>query len=178
MRAKTLPTIFTFGHSTRSLAETIEILQAHGIGALADVRRFAASRRYPHFNADSLRTSLPAAGIEYLHIVELGGRRTAAKDSPNTGWRNASFRGYADYMQTPLFAAVLEQLQTLARRAPTAIMCAEAVPWRCHRSLIGDALLAQGWTVMDIFDRNSAKPHEMTSFAVVRGKKIVYPEPS
>jgi uncharacterized protein (DUF488 family) len=171
-----MPTIFTFGHSIRSLAETIDILQAHGIGALADVRRFAASRRYPHFSAESLRKSLPAVGIEYLHLVELGGRRPAARNSPNTGWRNASFRGYADYMQTPAFAAALVELEALARRLPTAIMCAEAVPWRCHRSLIGDALLARGWRVLDIFDRTSAKPHEMTPFAVVRGEQIVYPQ--
>jgi len=172
-----MSTIFTFGHSTRSLEDTIAILLAHSIGAVADVRRYPGSRRYPHFNAESLGHTLPAAGIEYCRLVDLGGRRTVAKDSPNTGWRNASFRGYADYMQTPQFAAALEHLEALAHRQPTAIMCAEAVPWRCHRSLIGDALLARGWTVLDIFDRNSIKPHEMTLFAVVRGKQIVYPQP-
>jgi len=170
--------IFTFGHSTRGLAETIEILKAHGVGAVADVRRFPGSRRHPHFNASSLRSELPRSGIEYHHFVELGGRRTAAKDSANTGWRNAAFRGYADYMQSDAFAAALEQLEKLGRERPTAIMCAEAVPWRCHRSLIADALLARRWVVLDIFDRNTAKPHEMTPFAVVRGGKIFYPEPT
>lgn len=170
-----MQTVYTFGHSTRPLEEMIEILKAHGILALADVRRYAASRRYPHFNAQSLQESLPAAGIEYSHFVELGGRRTPANDSPNTAWRNASFRGYADFMQTAPFAAALIQLETLARRGPTAIMCAEAVPWRCHRSLIGDVLLSRGWQVLDIFDRKTIRPHQMNPFAVVRGQQIVYP---
>jgi len=171
-----MPTIFTFGHSTRSLEETFTILRAHGVEAVADVRRYPGSRRYPHFNAESLRRSLPEGGIEYSPLVDLGGRRTPAKDSPNTGWRNAAFRGYADYMQSPQFVAALTQLERLGRRLPTAVMCAEAVPWRCHRSLIGDALLARGWQVLDIFDPKSVKPHEMTPFAVVRGKQIVYPQ--
>lgn len=170
--------IFTVGHSTHSLAEFIDILQAHGVTAVADVRRFPGSRRYPHFNADSLRRELPMVGIEYRSFPELGGRRQPLPNSGNGGWRNLQFRGYADYMQTPGFAATLDELQPLALSRPTTLLCAEALPWRCHRSLIGDALIVRGWSVLDIFDKQTVKPHELTNFAVVKGTQIVYPEGS
>jgi uncharacterized protein (DUF488 family) len=168
-------TVFTIGHSTRPWPEFVEILHAHGVKAIADVRQFPGSRRYPHFNAEAMAGELPKAGIEYLSFRNLGGRRKAREDSGNTGWRNAAFRGYADYMQTAEFIAGIGQLTLTAAERPTAIMCSEAVPWRCHRSLIGDALLARGWDVLDIFDEQHVKPHLLTPFAVVSGEKIVYP---
>ncbi|HEY1922857.1 MAG TPA: DUF488 domain-containing protein [Tepidisphaeraceae bacterium] len=167
--------IFTIGHSTHPWPEFLSILQAHKIAAIADVRQFPGSRRFPHFNAEALAVELPKAGIEYLPFRNLGGRRKPLEDSPNTAWRNAAFRGYADFMQTPAFAAGIEQLETAAAKQPTAIMCSEAVPWRCHRSLIADALLVRDWTVLDIFDERQIKPHALTPFAVVSGRKIVYP---
>ena len=152
------PTIFTVGHSTRSAAELLEILRAHGVQAVADVRQIPKSRRLPHFNVEQLAQWLPKAGIAYLPFKQLGGRRRARKDSINLGWRNESFRGYADFMQTPAFAAALDELIASALRAPTATMCAEAVPWRCHRSLISDALLVRGWRVLDITSVTKASP--------------------
>lgn len=169
------PTIFTIGHSTHPWPEFLEMLQAHHVAAIADVRQFPGSRRYPHFNAEVLTRALPLAGIEYLTFRNLGGRRKPWPDSPNNGWRNASFRGYADFMQTPQFTEAIDELKSAARIRTTAIMCSEAVPWRCHRSLIADALLVRGWTVMDIFDSHTAKPHALTPFAVVREIQIVYP---
>jgi uncharacterized protein (DUF488 family) len=169
------PTIFTIGHSTHPWLEFMEILQAHHIRTVADVRQFPGSRRFPHFNADVLADTLPKAGIEYLAFRNLGGRRKPREDSPNTAWRHAAFRGYADYMQGPEFAAGIEQLAAAAEMKATVIMCSEAVPWRCHRSLIGDALLARGWTVLDIFDERQVRPHVLTPFAVVSGSQIVYP---
>ncbi|HEX4052936.1 MAG TPA: DUF488 domain-containing protein [Tepidisphaeraceae bacterium] len=168
-------TVFTIGHSTRPWPEFLEILQAHRIGAVADVRQFPGSRRFPHFNAEALSAALPAAGIDYLPFRNLGGRRKPLENSPNAGWRHPAFRGYADYMQTPEFASGIEQLQSAATIKPTAIMCSEAVPWRCHRSLIADAMLVRGWQVMDIFDQRQVKPHAITPFAVVSGTRIVYP---
>lgn len=169
------PPTFTIGHSTHPWPEFLEILQAHRIGSVADVRQFPGSRRFPHFNAEALAAELHKAGIEYLPFRELGGRRKPREDSPNTAWRNAAFRGYADYMQTPTFAAGIERLEAVAEIKSTAIMCSEAVPWRCHRSLIGDAMLVRGWSVLDIFDQRQVKPHVLTLFAVVSGGKIVYP---
>lgn len=169
------PTIYTIGHSTRTLEELIEILRTHGIKLLADVRKYPGSRRLPWFNAPNLAETLPKAGITYEPFTDLGGRRKAAEHSVNTGWRNESFRGYADYMQTPQFAAALEELMRIAEHSPTAIMCAEAVPWRCHRSLIADALLVRGWRVLDIFDAAKATPHKLTPFAHVKGTHITYP---
>ena len=168
-------TLFTIGHSTRSLDELVGILRAHHVEALADVRLIPRSRRYPHFNDDSLAVALPAAGIAYRPFKSLGGRRRAAKDSINTGWRNASFRGYADFMQTNAFATALDELMELARAKPTAIMCAEAVPWRCHRSLIADALLVRRSEVIDIYDERKATPHKLTPFAKVAGTCVTYP---
>jgi uncharacterized protein (DUF488 family) len=152
------------------------MLQAHRVERLVDVRTIPKSRRVPQFNSDALAASLREQGIEYTHLAALGGLRHAKKDSVNTGWRNASFRGYADYMATAEFREGLESLLQLARTKRTAVMCAEAVPWRCHRSLIGDALLARGVHVEDIMSASSVRPHEMTSFAKVEGLDIVYAE--
>ena len=168
-------TVNTVGHSTHPIEEFVRILNAHGIRRLVDVRTIPRSRRNPQFNRESLRTSLPAAGIEYRHLPGLGGLRHPRKDSMNTGWRNASFRGYADYMQTPEFSENLDHLMELAADAPTAIMCAEAVPWRCHRSLIADALLARGVAVMEILSATKSQPHAMTPFAKGAGGQVTYP---
>ena len=168
-------TIFTIGHSTRTIQEFLETLRAHGIERLVDVRTIPKSRRVPQFNSDALAQSLGAEGIGYVHMKALGGLRHPQKDSINTGWRNASFRGYADYMASPEFSAAIQGLLGFAKEKRTAIMCAEAVPWRCHRSLIGDALLARGVRVQDIFSASSAKPHDLTPFAKVQGTEITYP---
>jgi uncharacterized protein (DUF488 family) len=167
--------IHTIGHSTRPFDEFLAVLRAHEVEAVADVRTVPKSRHNPQFHIDSLTRTLPEAGLDYVHLRKLGGLRHARPDSPNTGWRNASFRGYADYMQTPEFAAALDELLGLARRKRTVIMCAEAVPWRCHRSLVGDALLVRGHEVIDIYDAHTAKPERLTSFAVVHGLVITYP---
>ena len=168
-------TVSTVGHSTHPIEEFISILQAHGIRRLVDVRTIPKSRRNPQFSQENLPASLHAAGIEYFHLPGLGGLRHARKDSLNTGWRNASFRGYADYMQTPEFGENLAHLVELAAVAPTAIMCAEAVPWRCHRSLIADALTARGIEVKDILSETSRKPHALTPFAKLEEGKVTYP---
>jgi uncharacterized protein (DUF488 family) len=168
-------TVSTVGHSTHPIEEFIGILEAHGIRRLVDVRTIPKSRRNPQFNRESLSASLPKAGIDYFHLPGLGGLRHPRKDSINTGWRNASFRGYADYMQTPEFANNLNHLMELATDAPTAIMCAEAVPWRCHRSLIADALVARGIAVMEILSATKSQPHGMTAFAQVEGQRVKYP---
>jgi uncharacterized protein (DUF488 family) len=168
-------TIYTVGHSTRSLDELVEMLKSHGVDGVADVRRFAGSRRLPHFNAEHLATELPARGLAYLPCPLLGGRRKPQPDSINAGWRNASFRAYADYMQTPKFAEGLERLMEAASEAALAMMCAEAVPWRCHRSLIADAFIVRGWTVLDIMSATQATPHKLTPFARVDGTRVTYP---
>jgi uncharacterized protein (DUF488 family) len=172
---RSAPVIFTVGHSTRSFAELVEILRAHGVERLVDVRTVPRSRHNPQFNRQTLSKALHNRRINYRHIKALGGLRRAMSDSKNTGWRNASFRGYADYMQTPPFDEGLEQLLKLARQKPTAIMCAEAVPWRCHRSLIADALIARGYEVRHIMSATSAKPHKLISMAKVRGHQVTYP---
>jgi len=169
-------TVLTIGHSTRTIEEFLSILQAHGVQLLVDVRTIPKSRRVPQFNSDALAASLREKGIEYTHLATLGGLRHTKKDSINTGWRNASFRGYADYMATQEFHEGLYRLLKLGKAKRTAIMCAEAVPWRCHRSLIGDALLVRGVHVEDIMSATSSRQHEMTSFAKVDGLTIVYPE--
>jgi len=168
--------IFTIGHSTRTLEEFVELLHRHAIDAIADVRRFPYSRRFPRFNAENLAVEFPKFGLQYFALKSLGGRRRPDKGSINLGWRNVSFRGYADYMQTEDFARGLEDLLAQARLAPTAIMCAEAVPWRCHRSLIADALVVRGWNVLDILESALPRRHELTPFARVDGYKITYPE--
>jgi uncharacterized protein (DUF488 family) len=168
-------TLLTVGHSNRPLEDFLQTLQAHGVKLLVDVRSVPRSRHNPQFNGDTLPASLRRAKIAYRHLKDLGGLRHARKDSVNTGWRNASFRGFADYMQTKEFAAALEKLEGLARKKTAAIMCAEAVPWRCHRSLIADALALQGWRVEHIFSRTQRKPHEPTPFLKVRKGVLTYP---
>jgi uncharacterized protein (DUF488 family) len=177
LSAKKTPhlTVLTIGHSTHTLEEFVAILKAHDVARLVDVRTIPKSRRVPHFNAESLAHELPAQGIEYVHMKSLGGLRHPAKDSVNAGWRNASFRGYADYMATDEFRQGIERLLELAREKRSAIMCAEAVPWRCHRSLIGDALLLRGIQVEDILSVKQSRPHALTPFAKVNGLEITYP---
>jgi uncharacterized protein (DUF488 family) len=170
--------VFTLGHSTRSLDEFIALLRHYGIKLLADVRTIPRSRHNPQFNKDTLGQFLRNRRIAYRHMQELGGLRHSRPDSPNTGWRNASFRGFADYMQTAEFAAAMEKLVALAQEKPVAIMCAETVPWRCHRSLIGDALLVRGITVRDIYSATTSKLHELTPMAHVSGLCITYPAPA
>ena len=168
-------TVLTIGHSTRSIEEFLSILAAHGVEHLVDVRTIPKSRRVPQFNSDALAASLRAHGISYVQLQTLGGRRHSKKDSVNTGWRNASFRGYADYMATNEFRAGLERLLALSCEKRTVIMCAEALPWRCHRSLIGDALLIRGVHVEDIMSASSRREHPLTPFAKVDGLTISYP---
>ena len=151
------------------------MLKAHGIAQLVDIRTIPRSRRNPQFNRETLPASLEAAGIEYSHLPGLGGLRRARPDSTNTAWRNASFRGYADYMQTEEFRENLQKLIELGAGKPTAIMCAEAVPWRCHRSLVADALLARGIRVTEISSETKAQPHSMTPFARVEHERVSYP---
>lgn len=168
-------TIFTIGHSTRPFAEFLALLQAHGVRHLVDVRTIPRSRHNPQFAQDQLGPALEAAGIHYSHAPELGGLRHARRDSANGAWRNASFRGYADYMQTPAFATALDDLIAQGKEQPTAIMCAEAVPWRCHRSLIADALLVHGVRVEEIASTTRVQPHRLTPWAKVDGETITYP---
>jgi uncharacterized protein (DUF488 family) len=172
---KTPPVIFTVGHSTRSIAELVAMLRAHGVERLVDVRTIPRSRHNPQFNRETLSKALRNRHLSYRHMKTLGGLRHARPDSINTGWRNASFRGYADYMQTASFEEALEQLLKLAEQKPTAIMCAEAVPWRCHRSLIADALTARGYEVRDIMSATSAKRHVLMPMARVQGRQVTYP---
>ena len=167
--------VFTIGHSTRAIGEFIELLKANGIGQIIDIRTIPKSRHNPQFNDDSLENSLLEAGIGYVHMKQLGGLRHAKKDSINLGWRNASFRGYADYMQTPEFAEAIDDAIVLAKKTPSALMCAEAVPWRCHRSLVADALLVRGIPVFEIIGAAEPKEHTLTPFACVDGTKITYP---
>ncbi len=176
-KAKTeaLPKVMTIGHSTRTLEEFIRLLQAHAVTRVVDVRTVPRSRHNPQFNRDTLPASLKAAGIGYVHMPDLGGLRHTTRDSLNTGWRNASFRGYADYMQTPEFANALDELIQLAKQDRIAVMCAEAVPWRCHRSLIADALLVRRIQVEDIITPTRRQVHKLTLFAKVRGTAITYP---
>jgi uncharacterized protein (DUF488 family) len=168
-------TVLTIGHSTHSLEDFVSMLKAHDVAQLVDVRTVPKSRRVPQFNYESLARALPAQGIDYIHLKALGGLRQAKKDSINSGWRNASFRGYADYMATEEFRQGIDRLLELARAKQSAIMCAEAVPWRCHRSLIGDALLVRGVKVEDIMTAKTNRPHEITPFARVHGLQITYP---
>ena len=169
-------TVFTIGHSTRPIAEFLDLLRANAIRQLLDIRTIPKSRRNPQFNSDALAASLAAAEIRYVHVKDLGGLRHPARDSINLGWRNASFRGYADYMQTPEFAVALGRAIDLARQtSPTVLMCAEAVPWRCHRSLVADALVVRGIRVLEIVSAAKPKEHALTPFAHVQGTRITYP---
>lgn len=170
------PCIFTVGHSTRSIEEFVELLRAHGVKGIVDIRSIPRSRHNPQFNTDVLEHSLQQERVSYKHIKELGGLRHARKNSLNLGWRNASFRGFADYMATQEFSEGLEALVKIANARETAIMCAEAVPWRCHRSLIADALTKKGWTVRDIMSRTVATRHRLTPFLKTRKGQLIYPE--
>lgn len=161
------PTLYTIGHSTRTLEEFVSLLDAFGVRRVVDVRTVPKSRHVPWFNKETLPGVLKRRGILYTHLPRLGGLRHAKKDSPNYGWRNASFRGYADYMATPDFARGIETLNRLREKRRVAIMCAEAVPWRCHRSMIADAETARGIPVRHIMNARTANPHKLTSFAVV-----------
>ncbi len=167
--------ILTIGHSNRSIEQFLELLRAHGVGLLADVRKMPGSQKNPQFNREALSRALREAEINYVHLPGLGGLRRPAVNSPNAGWKNASFRAYADYMLTPEFETILHQLLELARDLRTALMCAEAVPWRCHRSLIADALVARGVRVEDILTGARSQPHVLRSFAHVEGTRITYP---
>lgn len=173
--------MLTLGHSTLPIEIFVQALHANHVRLLVDVRTVPRSRHNPQFAGDALAQSLLAQGIEYNWMQALGGLRHAPKDSINTGWRNSSFRGYADYMQTEPFAKAVDDLMTLGGRTPVAILCAEAVPWRCHRSLIADALLARGHVVEHIFvastGKSVRKPHKLTPFARVEGTRLWYPDP-
>jgi uncharacterized protein (DUF488 family) len=170
--------LWTIGHSKRPLEELIAMLRAHGIEVLADVRSVPRSRYNPQFNRETLPSELAAAGIDYRHMPALGGLRKAHKDSINTGWRNDSFRGYADYMQAPEFEHAVDELLRLAAERRVAVMCAEAVPWRCHRSLLADAVTARGEEVRHIMSAEKADVHRVTSFARVENGKVTYPAES
>lgn len=167
-------TVWTIGHSSRSFGEFLSLLESQGVTCVADVRRHAGSRAYPHFNPDPLQAALATAGIEYCPFPGLGGRRKARPDSDNTVWRNASFRGYADYMETPEFRAVLDDFVATATTRNTALMCAEAVWWRCHRALIADALKADGILVLHIMDGPNVVEHPFTAPARVVDGKLSY----
>lgn len=170
--------VYTIGHSTRTLDELVAILRAFDISIVVDIRTIPRSRHNPQFNGDVLRAALRTKRLRYVHVAELGGLRRPRKDSSNTGWRNASFRGFADYMLTESFELGLTKLQKLAEKGPVVLMCAEAVPWRCHRFLVADALTARGARVEHITSAKRASPHVMSSFAEVNGVRVTYPGPT
>ena len=167
-------TVYTVGHSNKPLADFLSLLRAHGVRRILDVRRFPGSRRWPHFGAVRLAQSLAAEGIDYVGLPELGGLREPRGDSPHTAWRVAAFGGYADFMDTPEFAIGLAEVERLASETPSAIMCAEALPWRCHRSLIADALVVRGWEARDAISESEARIHELPGFARVEGGRLIY----
>ena len=168
--------IYTIGHSTRPLGVFVALLKSHAVAQLADIRSVPRSRRHPHFAGDALAASLAGAGITYRHFASLGGLRRPRRDSPNGAWRHAGFRGYADYMQTEEFEKGLTDLLEFARNGDTAIMCAEAVWWRCHRQLTADALVARGIEMGHITSEGAATPHALTEFARVVDGKVTYPD--
>ena len=168
--------IWTIGHSTRSLDEFISLLADEGIELLVDIRSFPGSRRYPHFNKEALSLSLPNANIQYLHLPELGGRRKANPDSKNTAWRQAAFRGYADYMETDAFKDAIVKLEKLAIEKRTAYMCSEAVWWRCHRSMVSDYLKVRGWEVIHIMGEGKTMEHPFTAPAQSKQGELFYGE--
>lgn len=171
--------VLAIGHSTRPAEELVELLRAVGVVTLADVRTIPRSRANPQFEGKALARTLARAGIAYAHLPHLGGLRHARKGSlDNAAWRNASFRGYADHMQTPEFEEGLCQLRALAKEGPVAVMCAEAVPWRCHRSLLADALLARGVVVEHVVGKGRTRPHRLTPFARLEGRRVTYPAPA
>jgi uncharacterized protein (DUF488 family) len=167
--------VFTLGHSTLPIERFLAVLQVYGIERLVDIRTIPRSRHNPQFNDTSLAQSLATERLEYVAMQALGGRRHAHKDSPNTGWRHEAFRGYADYMQTAAFQEALEALIRMSRDQRVAIMCAEAVPWKCHRSLVADALSVRGVPTIEILSESSHRTHALTPFALVRGLQITYP---
>jgi uncharacterized protein (DUF488 family) len=167
--------VLTVGHSTRTAKDFIHLLKAHHVERLVDVRTVPRSRHNPQFNRDQLSTAMHRSRIHYKYMLELGGFRHARRSSTNTGWHNASFRGFADYMQTPEFRTALSDLIKLAKHERIAVMCAEAVPWRCHRSLIADALLARGIEVREITNTSCTRLHTMTPWAQVKGTRVSYP---
>lgn len=168
--------IYTIGHSTRTLEEFVALLREHGVTRLADIRRFPGSRRHPHFSGESMQQTLPQHRIEYVHFEALGGRRRPLADSPNSGWESDQFRGYADHMGTPGFQRAVDQL--LAAEVRTAVMCAEAVPWRCHRNLLSDELVRRNVEVVHILGRGSWQRHELNAMARTDGGRLVYPAPA
>lgn len=168
-----LKRIYTIGHSTRSLEEFTALLAEHHIARLADIRRYPGSRRYPHFSGESLRQTLPKLGIAYEHFDSLGGRRKALSRSENGAWTNEQFRGYADHMATGEFRAAIDRL--LADQRPTAVMCAEAVPWRCHRNLLSDDLVRRGIEVVHIVGSGSSQPHALSQMARLKPDRVTYP---
>jgi len=173
--AKKSEIIYALGYSTRTISDFMKILDAHSIKLVADIRKIPKSRYNPQFNETSLKSSLQRHDIKYCYLPGLGGLRKTVKDSMNLGWRNASFRGYADYMQTPAFNKELDHLIALGKKQKTAMMCAEGNPFRCHRSLIADALLIRGIKVIQISSIKSVKEHKLTSFAKINGMQISYP---
>ena len=169
-------TLWTIGHSNRQQSEFLDLLLAESIEAVADVRRFPGSRRCPHFGREALKEALYAVGMEYRHFGELGGRRTKrAEDSPNSAWRVEAFSAYADYTTSSEFVGAFAELVELAMRKPTAIMCAEALPWRCHRRLIADQFVARGWLVLDVVGPGQVKEHALPDFAKVVDGRVTYP---
>ena len=170
------PVIFTIGHSNRTIEEFVELLRQNGIERVIDIRTIPKSRHNPQFNQDALAKSLHEKKIGYVHLKKLGGLRHARADSTNLGWHNESFRGYADYMQTEEFEEGLARAIKLAEEKPSALMCAEAVPWRCHRSLVADALVVRDFPVMEIISGSPPRQHELTPFARVRETRITYPD--
>ncbi len=167
-------TIYTIGHSTRSIESFLEMLKSFNIKTLVDVRHFPGSRKFPHFNKEALSASLAAESIRYEHIESLGGRRKPLADSPNTAWRHTAFRGYADHMESEEFKQGIERLKRLALNAPTAFMCSEAVWWRCHRSLISDLLKSEGWNVQHIMEVGTSKEHPYTAPAKIMEGRLSY----
>lgn len=174
MKASGKHTIYTIGHSTHRMEEFLAMLRAVDIKNLVDIRRLPGSRKFPQFDKEKLETSLEENGIQYMHLTALGGRRREDKNSKNTGWRNASFRGYADYMETEAFQKGVNELETVAMKAPTAYMCAEAVWWRCHRALVSDYLKAKGWMVRHIMAVDKTEEHPYTSPARIVGDRVFY----
>lgn len=167
-------TVHTIGHSTRTIEGFLELLNPHQIELLVDVRRWPASRRFPHFARESLAAALASKGIDYVWREDLGGFRKPSPDSPNTAWRVGAFRAYADFMLTPAFEEIMVELQELARTRRMALMCAEAIPWRCHRQLLADAFVVRGWSVRHILE-DRCEAHQLPAFARARGAQILYP---
>jgi uncharacterized protein (DUF488 family) len=170
--------IWTVGHSNHPIERFLEILEAHRIERVLDVRRFPASRKWPHFNAEALAKSLAAAGVDSVGMPDLGGRRKPRADSPHVAWRSDAFRGYADYMDTEEFGTALHRAMDLARERRSALMCAEALPWRCHRSVLADAFLTRGWEVFEILSEKEARPHGLPEFARQEGERVIYDRPA